>query len=124
MALPELVEAERFFKESAWDTMVDLALGALFAKFPWLNIWLVRDGVRWLITEFSDQLYTYFTNVVNLLYVILKNKGLQKQFVEFALKLKGIAIEKGIDSPEYLAARKEHQFAFAKKVRSLLVSAQ
>lgn len=123
MALPELIEAEKFFKGAAWDTLVDLALGALFAEFPWLNIFLVRDAVRWLVTRYTDKLYVFLTDLLNLLYVVLKNKALQKQFTEFALKLKGIAQEKGIDSPEYLEARKEHQQKFAVKVRSLLVPA-
>lgn len=121
MPLPELIEAEQFFKDSAWDTLVDLALGLLFAEFAFLNIWLIRDGVRWLITRYADKLFMLFTDFVNVAYVVLKNKTLQKTFVEFNLKLKGIAIADGIGSPKYKEARRVHQQEFAKKVRSLLV---
>lgn len=121
MALPELIAAEDLFKASIWDTLVDLAIGALFAKFPFLNIFLIRDAIRWLLNKFSDELFEFLAHMLNLLYVVLKNKALQKQFIDHALRLKGIALEIGIDSPAYLAARKDHQQAFAKKVRSLLV---
>ena len=121
MALPELIAAEDLFKASIWDTLVDLAIGALFAKFPFLNIFLVRDAIKWLLHKFSDEMFEFLADMLNLLYVVLKNKSLQKQFIDHALRLKGIALESGIDSPAYLAARKEHQQAFAVKVRSLLV---
>jgi hypothetical protein len=102
---------------------VDLALGALFASEPWLNVWLVRDFVRWLAVRFSDKLWILMTTMINLAYVVLRNKELQKAFTEKALILKGIAISDGIGSPAYLAARKVHQHAFAAHVRSLLVPA-
>lgn len=121
MPLPELIEAESFFKDSAWDTLVDLALGLLFAEFSFLNIWLVRDGVRWLITRYSDKLFMLFTDFINVAYVVLKNKGLQEKFIEFNLNLKGIAKNKGVTSPEYKEARRVHQQEFAKKIRSNLV---
>lgn len=123
MPLPELIEAEGFFKEAAWDTLVDLALGLLFAEFAFLNIFLLRDAVRWLVTRYADKLFTLFTDFVNVAYVVLKNKSLQSKFVEFNLKLKNIALQKGSDSPEYKEARRVHQQEFAAKVRSNLVRA-
>lgn len=121
MALPELIEGEKLFKGAVWDTLVDLGLGALFAKFPWLNIWLVRDAVRWVVTHFSDELFMFLAQTLNLVYVVLKEKSLQAKFTELALRLKGIALTEGIKSPLYLEARKQHQQVFAAHVRSLLV---
>lgn len=121
MPLPELVESEKLFKSAAWDTMRDLALGSLFAAVPMLDWWPVNAIVRWVIEKYTDELFVFFTELVNLAYVVLKNKSLQKMFTEFALELKGIAVEKGINSIEYKGARLAHQQSFAKKVRSLLV---
>jgi hypothetical protein len=123
MPLPELIEAEGFFKDAAWDTMVDLALGLLFAKLPFLNIFLIRDAVRWVVFNYADELFTLFTDLVNVAYVVLKNKSLQTKFVEFNLRLKNIALQKGSESPEYKEARRVHQQEFAAKVRSNLVRA-
>lgn len=121
LALPEITEAEKLFKDAAYDTMIDLGIGALFAAYPFLNVFLVRDLVKWLLHEFANRLWDGFTTIVNLNYVVLKNESLQKTFVDRILELKGIATWKGIDSPEYQAARKVSHEAFAAHVRSLLV---
>ncbi len=123
MALPELVSAEELFKGGVWDTLVDLGLAALFAEAPYLNIPILRDGIKWLIRKFTDAMFTFFQEFVNLKYVFLHNLGMQKKFTEHALALKGLAIEKGLDSKEYKDAREEHKKALAEKVRSLLVPA-
>lgn len=123
MALPELISAEELFKGGVWDPLVDLGLAALFAEAPFLNLPLLRDGIKWVVRKFATSVFTYFQELVNLRYVIVKNLGLQKRFTEHALALKGIALEKGLDSEEYKNARKIHQQALAEKVRSLLVPA-
>ncbi len=123
MALPELNEAEKLFKGGIWDALIDLGLAALFVQFPFLNIFLVRDAVRWLVTKFGNAMWEFATQMLNLQYIVFKNQALQKDFIEAALRLKGIALQDGLDSPAYKEARLEHQKVFAAHVRSLLVSA-
>lgn len=122
MALPELHEAEELFKGSVWDTLVDFGLSALFAEIPFLGLPVIRDLIKWVIHKFTNTLYTALTEILDLKYVVLKNLGLQKKFTEIALRLKGIAIEHGIDSEEFKNAREEHKKALAAKVRSLLIN--
>lgn len=121
MALPELVSAEELFNGAVLDSLVEAGISALFVQFPFLNLPVVRNVVRWLISKFIEKVWLGFTDVVNLRYVALKNAGLQKKFAESALRLKGVILENGIDSEEYRNARKEHQLALAERVRSLLV---
>lgn len=121
MALPELTEAERLFKSVVFDTARDLALAAIFVRFPYLNWFPLNAGIKWLIENYSDKLWECFADLINVTYIPLRNAELQRQFTEVALRLKEIALHSGIDSPEYLEARREHQQKFAERVRSLTV---
>lgn len=121
MALPELAEAEDLFKGSVWNPLLDLGLAALFAEFPYLNWWPLNQAIRYFAGKYTDVLYTALTEVINLKYVILKNLGMQQQFTTVALRLKGIALEKGIGSQEFKNAKEDAKKALSSKVRSLLV---
>lgn len=90
---------------------------------PFLNWWPLNKIIRHMLTKVTDAMWGFVVEFINFKYVFLKNESMQKMFTEKALALKGIAIANGIDSAEYRAARLEHQNAFSKKVRSLLVPA-
>jgi len=120
MALPELTEAERIFKSVVFDTARDMALAAFFVKFPFFNWFPLNAGINWLIENYTDKLWEWVADLINVSYIPLRNAELQRMFVEVALRLKGVALHNGINSPEYLEARLEHQKRFAERVRSLI----
>lgn len=123
MALPELVEAEDLFKDSVWNPLLDFGLAALYAEFPYLNWWPLNAIIKHFAAKLTDAVYRGLTEVLNLKYVILKNLGMQKMFTQHALQMKNAALQKGLNSPEYLDAKEQAKAALAAKVRSLLIPA-
>ena len=121
MALPDLIEAEDLFQTTIWNPLLDFGLAALFAQFPYLNWWPLNASIKFFARKLTDAIFKALTDVLNLRYVILKNLGMQKMFVQHQLKMKGVAIEKGTDSQEFKDAKNKAKIALAAKVRSLLV---
>lgn len=88
---------------------------------PFLDWEPARSIIKHYLDKLFDLLYDGLTKLINLKYIILKNTGLSNEFIKRDLELKGIANEKGINSPEYRAGREAHKAALAVRVRSLLV---
>lgn len=90
---------------------------------PFLNWFPAKNIIKYYLVKLLDMLYAAMIQIVNLKYIVLKDTALADEFTKRDLELKGIANEKGINSPEYRAGREAHKAALAIRVRSLLVPA-
>jgi hypothetical protein len=62
-----------------------------------------------IVGKILDLVYDAVKMAVNLEVIRFKNEGLQKEFDSASLKLKLIARDKGVTSPEFLSARENHK---------------
>lgn len=113
---PALDLAQGLFKRLVWDPMIVSATAALFAAAPWLATWPLGPIVRSLILRFTDKLYALLDKVVDLQVIVLVNAAHRAEYERASVKLKLLAKDKGIDSPEFKEARDAAKVSLAKFV--------
>ena len=101
------------FKDLIWDTLVKVALMKLFAAVPWLGWGPVGVLVGWIAGMLADALYEALRLAVDLQMITFKNEAHRRAFDDAGVKLKLIAKDKGIESPEFKEARVRHREALA-----------
>lgn len=115
-AYPKLDQAQSIFKDLVWDNVVQAGITALFAQVPWLNAWPIGGAVRYLLTLFADHVYGSVKLTVDLQAIVLINEQHKKEYNRELSRLKILAREKGIDSPEFAKERQNAKMALAKFV--------
>jgi hypothetical protein len=100
-----IATAEDLFKNLIWDSAVKAGENALFAAAPWLAIWPIGPVLTFALGYFSGQLFDGIRTAVDMEAIVLLNDAHKTQFADASLKLKVIAEESGVDSPEFKEAR-------------------
>jgi hypothetical protein len=95
---------EDLFKFLAWDTLVDGTL-----TYFGLNWWPLNVMVHVV----TNRMYEGLRLLVDLQAIVILNEAHRKAYDDAAIKLKIIAHDRGIDSPEFKKAREDAKAAFA-----------
>lgn len=117
VAFPKLTVGENVFKGLVYDNAVEAGLAALFAYAPFLAVPPLKQGLSYIVKLFADRLFEVIRIGVDIGAIQLRNAEAQRAYLHASVKLKLVARAKGIDSPEFRAAREEDKRAFAKFVR-------
>lgn len=113
---PTLNTAESLFKDTVWGAVKEAGLAALFVAIPGFNIWPLRPIIKFIVEKFSDQLFEAMRLVLDLQIISLQNSANKNAFDHAAVKLRVLALEKGIDSPEFKQAREDAKKELSKYV--------
>lgn len=108
---------EGLFKALVWDALVKAAIARLFAAVPFLAWGPVGFLVSHLLTKFADKLFEAASMAIAMEKIILTNEAHLKEYERASVKLKIIAREKGIESPEFKEARDAEKAALSKFVQ-------
>lgn len=111
--LPDLGD---LFKDLVWDLLVKAALSKLFAAIPWLGWGPVGILVGWIVGMLADYLYDAVKMTIDLQVIAFKNEQHRREYDKAGVTLKLIARDKGIDSPEFKAARDENKKSLSRFV--------
>jgi hypothetical protein len=98
---------EELFKELIWDVVLAAVLGALTASLPgWVSTIIIS-----IVKGFTDKLFGGLTLMLEMDSARIKNNDFRVAFNAAAVRLKLVAQQKGIDSPEFRKERNEHKKA-------------
>jgi hypothetical protein len=93
-------------KSLFWDLMVKKAIADAIAFLAIPASGPIAFIVTKIIVKFTDKLYFYFSQEIKIGALKLENELHQKAFERAQIKLKLIALEKGIESDEFKNQRK------------------
>jgi hypothetical protein len=105
------------FKNLVWDVWVKAVLGRLFAAVPLFGWGPIGFFVTSMVMKFTDALYSSIKEFINIEAIEFRNKEFGKAYATASVKLKIIAREKGIDSPEFRSARDADKIALSNLAR-------
>jgi hypothetical protein len=105
---------EEILKKLIWDAAVQAALKALFAAVPWLGWGPLGVFVGFVVGIFADKFFEFAkTGFIAEVLIPVDNAILKRELDTRAVKLKMLAVEKGIDSKEFQESRRLHAKALA-----------
>lgn len=116
-ANPKLEAAESIFKSLLWDTTVEGLLAHIYASAPWLTLWPLKQVTSGLVTLATDKFYSILKTFVDVETISFVNAEHAKAYDSASLKLKVIALEKGVDSEEFRKAKDDAKAALSQLVR-------
>lgn len=97
---------EEIFKSLFWDVVVSAALKQLFAAVPFLAWgpvgWLVEIIVRYV----GDWIYEGVDEYIDLQVIAFKKLEHAREYARLTVNLKNVALTNGVNSPEFIDARK------------------
>lgn len=102
------------FKDLVWDNLVKAALGRLFAAFPLLGWGPIGFVIGWVATRLAEELYKVTEEFIDLKLIVLRKQSHRQAFDHAGVVLKIVALDKGIDSPEFKNEREKHKLALSK----------
>lgn len=105
------------FKELVWDMMINDAIKKMVAANPALSFGPVLIVLTVIVKYFAIYFYQVLKIYVKTELIVFTNAEMQKEFGVKAVTLKTVAIDKGIDSPEFKEARVENRKALSNYAR-------
>lgn len=114
---PQIGQIESLFKEAVWDAAVESALASLFVAAPWMNTWPLRGIVRGLTLMLTNRIFSLLRLVIDLQVIQLLNSEHKQAFAREAVKLRIIAIDKGLNSPEYKRAKEDAKASLSRFIQ-------
>lgn len=92
-------------KDLVWDVLIQAALAKVFSAVPWLGWGPIGAVVTVVVGLVADQLFDGMKMVFDMNKIPFVNAAHLKAYETGSVKLKLIARDKGIDSPEFKEAR-------------------
>lgn len=105
------------FRELVWGSLVKAVLGRIFAAVPLLGWGPIGFVVAFFVNKIASEIYDDVKELIKLEVIEFRNKEFEKAFNTTSVKLKIIAREKGIESPEFRSARDADKIALSKLAR-------
>jgi len=115
-AFKNLTIAEKIFKDLIWDTGILAGELAIEGAVPFLALPVISTLERTIIHELSDWLFNQFVLLVDVAAIHLVNAEHQRAFDSASVKMKVIALDQGLNSPEYRKARTDATATLSKFV--------
>lgn len=104
------------FKDLVWGALVKLALQRLFVALPFLGWGPIGWIVGIVAGMVAEALYEVMREAVDLQVIAFRNSAARKEFDSAGVKLKIIARDHGIESPEFQEARDTYRDTLRKLV--------
>lgn len=111
------LDLSSLFKDLAWDALIKFVFDKVVAQVPFLGWGPVGLITQFVINIVAGELYGAFAEFIDLKVIAFKNETLYSEYKNASLKLRAIAVSKGIDSPEYKAERELHKKALSSFIR-------
>lgn len=111
---PTLEFAQQSFKSLVWDGVIDASLSALFVQAPYLNVWPLRQIITGISRLATDKVFAMLKLTVDLQAIVFLNTHHKAAFDNAFVKLKILARDKGIDSPEFKKAKEDAKIDLAR----------
>lgn len=112
--------AEELFKELIWKPLISKVITKLIISLGLGPTGFLAMILTEIILRISEKIFFELKEFANLQFILLKNEGLRKEYVNATISLKQIALSKGeinipemIKSKEFLDAREKHKQALA-----------
>ena len=115
-----MIKLENLFKDLLWDALVEKAIASLFKLFPILGWGPIGAIASLVIKHFATQLYKALSLVVKLELITMRNNKLHRQYTKAAVDLRRVALQSGLESPQFRKARDEHKKYLSDFVRTRL----
>ncbi len=97
--------------------LVKQVISAIFSTVPFLAWGPFGLITSVIVTAIADKIFKEAALQLEIELIPIKNEILRKEFDRASIKLKLLACEKGIDSPEFKEARNANVEALSKLVR-------
>lgn len=111
------IELSDLFKSMVWDILLKKAISKMMVSLVISPTGFLGVLLTKIIIAIADRLYPIIIEFVKIESIILTDEVHQKGFERAQLKLKVIALEKGINSQEFKDARKKEQDALLKLIK-------
>ena len=115
-ANPTLTKIENIFQSVAWETIMKAGLTSFFASNPGFAIWPLGPMISYVAGLVSFECFSKFKLVVDIGALKYLGASAQTAFNDTMVKLKIIADEKGLSSPDYKKAKEDAKIQFSKYV--------
>ena len=109
-----LTDAEQIFKDLIFMPMIMAGEIWLESSLPALALPVIKQIDEAFIMAFADALFQQIVMLIDITAIKLINGELQTAWDTASFKLRVIAQEHGIKSPEYIAARENAKIEFSK----------
>lgn len=116
-AYPELDRVQEIFHVLIWNNIVEATLTVFFIKYPFLKVWPVESIIRYLVRRWSNELYGVAKLTMDVTSIRLVNAIHLAEYEKASIRLKIIAIDRGIDSDEFKKAREAYRISLSKFTR-------
>lgn len=110
---PTLQKIEDIFKSYVWDLILKAGLSALFVDVPVLGLPVIKQTIIFVVTTITDYFYKYLKLYVDFGAITFLNDAHEKAYETASLNLKLVAIDHGVDSDEFKAAREKAKDSLA-----------
>lgn len=117
VAFPALSEAEQVFYDLVWEPMVKAGEIWLETDAPFFSLPIIKQAEEEIIQLVADWVFRKIILFMDLAAVRFKNADLQVAYDKAFVALKIIAIDKGLDSPEYKKAKEDAKAALSQIAR-------
>lgn len=107
------VAAGDLFKTLVWDGVVMAATKALIAAVPFLGFGPLGIVTGVVVSIFANFVYEQLKGIYDFESIGFKNEAHRQAYDDAGVKLKLIARDHGIDSPEFKQAREVHREALS-----------
>lgn len=112
-----MINLNGLFKDLIFDNVVKIAIQRLLLKVPLLAWGPIGYFVTIGLTRFAEVLFEVMDEMLDLKGIALNKYNLRDKYLESALTLNQIAIEKGINSEEFKKARQNDMDKFSRFIR-------
>lgn len=109
---PSIALGERIFKDLAWDMAVQGVLAYLFSGAPWLAPF--KRIISALVTHFTDKLFEFLRLEFDVTAIGILRADHRAAYERASATLKIMAIDHGIESPQFQQAREAAKLALSK----------
>lgn len=109
-----LTEIEQIFKSLVWDNAIKAGQVALVGAVPFFGLPVINTITNWFIGIVTNWIYKIIVLFIDIEAIKLVNAVHQAQYDAASVRLKIIAIDRGINSDEFKKARDEAKAALSK----------
>jgi hypothetical protein len=104
-AIKSLSQDEQIFRDLVWSPVITAGIVAIQTYLPLLKFPIIGPIFKGIIALSSDWIFGQIIKFIDITAIKLSNAAHEAAYNDASLKLKIIAHDKGVDSPEFLEAR-------------------
>lgn len=109
-----LTTAQTVFKDLVWTPLITVGKTALKTELPFLGLPVISTVFNGIVGLISDWIFNQMALGMDLTAIKLVNSEHQSAYDSASIQLKVVAHDKGVNSPEYAAAKQKAMEALSK----------